>query len=82
MTKGLADVEEGGALGGGHGGEGVPQSVEGDFWHVVSADEPREGQAHRVGGIGLPMPVQQHHAGVVPVAVGPDAGLLLPLLLP
>ena len=49
VAQGLADVEQGRALGGGHGGEGVAQAVKGDFGQVVGLDEAGEGQRYGVG---------------------------------
>ena len=42
--RALPMSNRGRALGGGHGGEGVPQAVEGDLGQVIGPDEPGEGQ--------------------------------------
>ena len=63
MSKGLADVKEGGPLHAGDGGEGVPQTVKGDFGHPVPADKAGEGEGQGVGGTGL-FPAVEHHMAV------------------
>ena len=82
MAQGLADVEQGRALGGGHGGEGVAQAVKGDFGQVVGLNEAGEGQGHSVGGVGVTLGVHRHHAGVRPGVPQGQPALGLPGALP
>ena len=82
VAQGLADVEQGRALGGGHGGEGVAQAVEGDFGQVVGLNEAGEGQGYGVGGVGVALGVHRHHAGVRPGVSQGQLALGLPGAFP
>ena len=68
VSQGLSNINKGGSRGGGHGGEGVAQSVKGQRRQLrMGADKPGKVHGQAVGGKGLAHTVHSHQSTVGPV---------------